>query len=131
MMYSAVTRNILVDVDPTYLDDESSPEDDYFVWAYHIRIENQGEEVVQLKTRHWHITNASGESEQVQGVGVVGEQPHLNPGEVFEYTSGAPLSTPSGLMAGSYTMETSGGERFDVLIPAFSLDSPYESQPVH
>ncbi|TNE56737.1 MAG: Co2+/Mg2+ efflux protein ApaG [Alphaproteobacteria bacterium] len=131
MSYQSTTRNITVHVDPAYMDEESAPEENYFFFSYHIRIENQGEEVVQLRARHWRITDAHGQAEEVHGVGVVGEEPKLKPGDAFEYTSGAPLATPSGIMAGSYTMETDKGEKFDVIIPAFSLDSPYEQGRIH
>jgi len=87
-------------------------------------IENQGTETVQLLSRHWMITNARGELSEVKGPGVVGEQPILKPGEGFEYTSGAPLNTPSGMMGGAYQMESESGERFDIEIPTFSLDCP-------
>ena len=131
--YSATTREILVTVSPTYLEDQSVPENSHFVWAYHVVIENRGPETVQLRSRHWRITNARGEVREVlcevRGPGVVGEQPRLEPGEEFEYTSGVPLTTPSGMMTGSYQMETRHGESFDVEIPAFSLDSPH--QPVN
>lgn len=125
-MYSATTRSIKVMVKTIYLDDQSSPSDNHFVWAYHVRIENHGEETVQLRRRHWKITDALGRMQEVRGAGVVGEQPILKPGEAFEYTSGTPLPTPSGIMVGSYEMETKGGESFNVAIPAFSLDSPHQ-----
>ncbi len=130
-MYSKMTRSISIQVEPLYLEDQSSPEDDYFVWAYTIAIENTGSEVVQLKTRYWRITDANGHVEEVRGAGVVGEQPVLEPGESFEYTSGTPLGTPSGIMDGSYQMVTNDGELFNVEIPAFSLDSPYARYSVH
>ena len=130
-MYSKMTRSISIQVEPLYLEDQSSPEDDYFVWAYTIAIENTGSEVVQLKTRYWRITDANGHVEEVRGAGVVGEQPVLEPGECFEYTSGTPLGTPSGIMDGSYQMVTNDGELFNVEIPAFSLDSPYARYSVH
>jgi ApaG protein len=126
--YEAVTRQISVTVVPTYLDDQSVPEDGRFFWAYRVVIENRGRERVQLLSRHWRIINARGEVQEARGPGVVGEQPRLEPGESFEYTSGAPLTTPSGIMSGSYQMQNEHGETFDVEIPAFSLDSPY--QPV-
>ena len=126
-MYQKTTRNILVQVKPTFLDDQSSPADNYFVWSYKVRIENRGEETVQLRDRHWRITDARGRMQEVKGPGVVGEQPVLKPGESFEYTSGTPLSTPSGIMVGDYGMETAEGQRFTVAIPAFSLDSPHEA----
>lgn len=125
-MYTETTRGITVTVKPIYLEDQSSPSDGHYVWAYHVRIENRGDETVQLKRRHWKITDALGRVQEVQGAGVVGEQPVLRPGEQYEYTSGTPLTTPSGIMVGTYEMEVEGGERFDVSIPAFSLDSPHE-----
>lgn len=130
-MYDKITRSIRVSVEPAFLEDQSSPEDAYFVWAYSVQIHNEGEEVVQLKTRHWRITDASGRTEEVRGAGVVGEQPVLGPGDTFEYTSGAPLSTPTGFMVGSYQMQTQTGETFDVDIPAFSLDSPHMNTRQH
>jgi len=126
-MYSATTRSIKVTVEPHFLEDQSSPVDDHFVWAYRVRIENQSGETVQLRRRHWRITDGMGRVQEVRGPGVVGEQPVLQPGESYEYTSGTPLSTPSGIMVGSYEMETRGGESFSVRIPAFSLDSPHQA----
>ena len=125
-MYSSTTRSIRVSVEPIFLEDQSSPSDDHYVWAYQVKIENAGDETVQLLNRYWRITDAMGRVQEVQGEGVVGEQPTLRPGQAFEYTSGTPLGTPSGIMVGSYEMETATGERFDIDIPAFSLDSPYQ-----
>ena len=125
-MYNAVTRQISVTVTPYFIEDQSDPEDNHFVWAYQVNIENTGRETVQLKSRYWHITDANGQVQEVRGDGVVGEQPVLRPGESFEYTSGTPLSTPSGIMVGRYQMETKTGEGFEIDIPAFSLDSPYQ-----
>ena len=122
-MYRAVTRNIEVVVTPRFVADRSSPENNYYFWAYTISITNKGTETVQLKTRHWRITDAHGRRQEVRGAGVVGEEPVLKAGEAFEYTSGVPLQTSSGFMTGSYGMVTVGGEHFDVDIPAFSLDS--------
>jgi ApaG protein len=122
--YSANTRGIVVSVEPTYLETSSSPDSSQYFWAYRVIIENQGQETVHLLSRHWMITNARGELTEVKGAGVVGEQPVLKPGERFEYTSGAPLNTPSGMMGGAYQMESEGGERFDIEIPTFSLDRP-------
>jgi ApaG protein len=122
-MYGAVTRNIEVVVTPRFVADRSSPENSYFFWAYTVSITNKGAETVQLKTRHWRITDAHGRRQEVRGAGVVGEEPVLKAGESFEYTSGVPLQTPSGFMAGTYGMVTAGGELFDIEIPAFSLDS--------
>ena len=124
--YEATTRGIVVSVEPTYLETRSSPESSQYFWAYRVIIENHGRETVQLLSRHWMITNARGELTEVKGPGVVGEQPVLKPGESFEYTSGAPLNTPSGMMGGAYQMESESGERFDIEIPTFSLDRPDE-----
>jgi ApaG protein len=122
-MYRTVTRNIEVVVTPRFVADRSSPENNYFFWAYTISITNNGDDTVQLKTRHWRITDAHGRQQEVRGAGVVGEEPVLKAGEVFEYTSGVPLQTPSGFMTGTYGMVAVSGEHFDVNIPAFSLDS--------
>ncbi len=130
-MYERVTKGIRVSVRPSFLEDQSDPDDHHFVWAYTIRIDNISNKSVCLRARHWQITDAAGRMEEVTGEGVVGEQPVIEPGEAFEYTSGAPLSTPSGLMAGSYQMETLAGDSFDVEIPVFSLDSPHETGSVH
>lgn len=127
-MYSEITRAIRVTVQPVYLEDQSTPSENHFVWAYHVRIENTGDETVQLRSRYWRITDSFGRMQEVRGPGVVGEQPVLAPGDSFEYTSGTPLAAPSGIMVGTYQMETADGERFDVAVPAFSLDSPH--QPV-
>jgi ApaG protein len=124
-MYEAVTKNIRVRVQPEYLEEESAPVDGRYVWAYTVDIINEGSETVQLKTRHWRITDAAGRTEEVRGPGVVGETPVLEPGASFRYTSGCPLTTPSGIMVGSYQMTTEDGGRLDVAIPAFSLDSPH------
>ena len=120
----ANTRGIAVSVEPTYLEARSSPDNAQYFWAYRVIIENQGTETVQLLSRHWMITNMRGEQTEVKGPGVVGEQPVLKPGESFEYTSGAPLDTPSGMMGGAYQMESESGEHFDIEIPTFSLDLP-------
>lgn len=125
-MYEEITDGIKVTVKPIYLEDQSSPSDDHYVWAYQVVIENLSDRTVQLINRHWRITDAMGRMEEVRGPGVVGEQPVLEPGERFEYTSGTPLSTPSGIMFGTYEMETEDGDAFDVTIPAFSLDSPHQ-----
>ena len=121
-MYEAVTRDVTVTVAPRYSPERSSPSNSYFFWTYTITITNRSPDTVQLKTRHWVITDASGKEQEVRGPGVVGEQPVLKPGESFDYTSGVPLQTPSGFMRGSYGMVTASGDPFDVEIPAFSLD---------
>jgi ApaG protein len=131
MPYSAITRGIVVSVQPTYLEAQSSPESSQYFWAYRIVIENKGNETVQLRSRHWRIMNALGVVTEVKGEGVVGVQPVLKPGESYEYSSGAPLNTPSGLMIGTYRMQTDGGEIFNVEIPSFSLDSPHQTKFVH
>lgn len=128
MPYTTVTRQIRVGVQPFYLQEQSVPDDSHFVWSYHVVIENRGPETVQLISRHWRITDAHGELHEVRGQGVIGEQPTLEPGDIYQYTSGVPLATPSGIMEGTYQMQNERGEPFDVAIPAFSLDSPY--QPV-
>jgi len=123
-MYRASTRDIEVQVTPRFLSERSSPENSYYFWAYTIEITNRGNATVQLKTRHWKITDAHGRLQEVKGAGVVGETPTLEPGKSFEYTSGVPLPTPSGFMTGTYGMVISeSGEGFDVQIPAFSLDA--------
>jgi ApaG protein len=125
-MYSQTTRGIVVTVKPFYLEDQSSPADNHYVWAYRVRIENRGEQTVQLMNRHWIITDSIGRTQEVKGPGVVGEQPVLRPGDGYEYTSGTPLPTPSGIMHGSYEMAGEKGETFEIVIPAFSLDSPHD-----
>ena len=123
-LYRAITKEIAVNVIPTYLEARSSPDDSQYFWAYRVIIENLGQDTVQLVSRHWMITNARGEFTEVKGAGVVGEQPILKPGESYEYTSGAPLNTASGMMGGAYQMMSESGERFDIEIPTFSLDIP-------
>lgn len=125
-MYEAETEGIHISVTPQFLEDQSDAEQNRYVWAYTVRIENHGGDTVQLVNRYWRITNSSGQVQEVRGPGVVGEQPILRPGDSFEYTSGAPLSTPSGIMVGHYEMRRNGGEGFQAAIPAFSLDSPHE-----
>jgi ApaG protein len=131
-LFTAVTRDVRVSVRAFYLEDQSKPDESHFVWAYRVTIENQGGITVQLLKRSWLITDTMGRTQQVHGPGVVGEQPVLEPGESFEYTSGTPLSTPSGFMRGTYHMvERDSGEAFDVAIPAFSLDSPHGGGALH
>ena len=130
-MYRATTRGIRVSVKPSFLEERSAPDEGRYFWAYTIEIANLGTEQVQLRSRAWLITDASGRREDVRGPGVVGEQPVLKPGEAFTYTSGCPLTTPSGIMSGWYQMETTSGEMFNVEIPAFSLDSPYGQHSVN
>ena len=127
-MYREITHGIAVTVEPIFLEGESEPDEHRFFWAYHVRIENQGTDAVQLMTRYWRITDATGKILEVQGDGVVGEQPVLDPGQAFEYTSGTPLGTPSGFMVGRYGMAAEDGRTFEVDIPAFSLDSPHQAR---
>ena len=123
-MYIATTRAIQVTVRPQYLPEQSSPEKSQFVWQYQVRIENKGNVTVQLRSRHWKITDGLGRQKEVRGPGVVGKTPVLRPGDVFEYTSGTPLATSSGIMGGTYQMVSESGENFDIEIPTFSLDAP-------
>jgi ApaG protein len=127
-MYEKVTKGIRVRVRPQFLEGQSDPNSGRYCWSYTILIENGSSDTVTLRTRHWDITDANGHKQTVRGDGVVGEQPVLQPGAAFEYTSGCPLPTPSGIMVGSYGMESTTGDIFDIAIPAFSLDSPYEKQ---
>jgi ApaG protein len=130
--YRQTTRGIRVTVRAFFLADQSEPERGHFVWAYRVSIQNEGTETVQLLKRTWHITDGQGRTQQVHGEGVVGEQPVLEPGQSFEYTSGTPLATPSGIMRGAYHMVVADtGEHFDVTIPAFSLDSPHQPMRVN
>ena len=130
-MYRTKTDGIEVTVEPFYLEERSNPADDHYVWAYRVTIANNSDRYAQLLSRYWRITDANGKVEEVHGEGVVGEQPELNPGDSYQYTSGCPLSTPSGIMAGHYTMVDADGRRFDVAIPAFSLDLPNTARTIN
>ena len=130
-MYERVTKGVKVIVHPKYLDGQSKPEENHFVWAYSITIENHGRETVTLRTRYWKITDASGHAQEVRGAGVVGEQPVLKPGDSYSYTSGCPLKTSSGFMVGAYQMQLASGELINVEIPPFSLDSPHEKHAIN
>ena len=123
-MYTKTTKNINITVNSYYLEEQSEPDEQRYVWAYQVTINNLSQDTVQLKNRYWKIIDSNGTKQEVRGEGVVGEQPILNPGEKFEYTSGTPLSTPSGFMEGYYEMETKNGNKFEATIPLFSLDSP-------
>lgn len=123
-MYTTTTRAIRVSVEPFYHDEQSKPAENRWVFGYRVTIANEGGETVQLLRRHWRIIDAHGVIREVRGDGVVGEQPRLAPGEQFQYTSGAPLPTPNGIMVGSYGMVDEQGRSFEVGIPAFSLDAP-------
>ena len=123
-MYRAITQDIEVLVEPYYLEEQSDPDDSRYVWGYRIVISNHSARTVRLTHRYWHITDQNGLVDEVTGPGVVGDQPTLAPGDTYEYSSGCPLDTPSGMMHGTYRMEAVDGSTFDVEIPAFSLDSP-------
>ncbi len=116
--------NIKVSVDTTYLESQSSTDDDRYVFAYTVTIQNNGEVPAKLLTRHWIITDSNGKTQEVRGDGVVGEQPHLKPGEGFQYTSGTMLETPVGTMHGSYQMQADDGTEFDAEIELFTLSAP-------
>lgn len=130
-MYRAVTRQIEVTVEPNFMPERSSTERSQYFWSYTIVITNNSKETVQLRTRHWIITDATGKRDEVRGEGVVGEQPVIEPGESFEYTSGVPLPTTSGIMTGRYYMVTSKGEKFEIDVPTFSLDTPDSKRVVN
>jgi ApaG protein len=123
-MFESLTNNILITAMPVYIDERSAPEESRYFWAYRIAIQNRGIGSVQLISRYWHIVDGSGHVEEVRGEGVVGEQPLIGPGEIFEYTSGCPLNTPSGFMRGTYRMLDESGRQFDAEIPGFPLDLP-------
>lgn len=130
-IYVATTRGVKVSVTPRFMEDESTPRESRFFWAYQVEIVNETDETVQLVSRHWRISDANGQLQEVKGPGVVGEQPVLRAGESFTYTSGCPLNTPHGSMVGAYLMTTEAGERFEAAIPAFPLQSPYAKVTVH
>lgn len=123
-MSDTLTRGVRVRVRPEYLPEQSEPERGQYLFAYHITLSNEGDETVQLLSRHWVITDGEGHVEEVRGPGVVGAQPVLKPGEQFRYTSGCPLRTPVGTMHGEFNMVTSAGEKFDAQIGAFRLAVP-------
>ena len=130
-IYTQVTHGIHLTVLPVYLKNQSRPYDNIYVWAYHICIENKGSETFQLLSRYWKITDALGRIQEVRGSGVIGEQPTLPPGEAFEYTSSVTLSLSSGVMVGSYQMQSLNGGNIDVAVPLFSLDLPHETRTIH
>lgn len=123
---STHTHHSLIEITVTsqYMGEQSVPAEDRYLFAYTVQIRNAGQMAARLKTRHWIITNADGEVQEVRGDGVVGEQPHLQPGESFEYTSAAVLDTPVGSMHGTYQMVADDGVEFDAVIPAFGLSVP-------
>jgi ApaG protein len=121
----AVTNNVRVEVESQYAPERSQPFQNHWFFHYTVRISNEGDETVQLLSRHWIITDGNGHVEEVRGAGVVGEQPVLSPGESFEYTSGCQLKTSTGTMRGTYQMVTEDGSHFDVEIAPFALAEPY------
>lgn len=128
-MFEAETEGLCVRVEPHFLAEESEPKEGRFVWAYTIEIENRSGEAVQLVSRFWRITDANGVTQEVRGAGVIGQQPVIAPGESYRYTSAAPLAAPSGMMMGSYSMlRVDNGIEFDIMVPAFALDSPHETR---
>ncbi|MBC2884425.1 Co2+/Mg2+ efflux protein ApaG [Ochrobactrum sp. CM-21-5] len=130
-MYRAVTRGIEITVEPFYLEEQSDPDENHYVWGYRITIANNSSETVQLRSRYWQITDGNGYVEEVRGPGVVGEQPILDPGDSFQYSSGCPLTTSSGVMVGHYQMQGAGGSAFEADIPAFSLDLPEQRRTLN
>jgi ApaG protein len=130
--FEAVTQDITVRVQVFYLAEQSAPESGEYKWAYQVTIINAGHDTVQLLRRSWHITDGLGRVQHVHGEGVIGQQPTLRPGEQYEYMSGTPLATPSGFMTGQYHMqELPSGALFDIDIPTFSLDSPFQNTSLH
>jgi ApaG protein len=128
-MYEQETSGLMVRVEPQFLPEESAPDEGRFVWAYTIEIENRGADPVQLISRFWRITDENGLTQEVEGPGVVGQQPVIEPGESFRYTSAAPLAAPSGMMMGAYSMRRiDNGEAFDIAVPLFALDSPHQTR---
>jgi len=123
-MYRAVTRQIEVTVEPNFMPERSVIDKGQYFWSYTIVITNSGNETVQLRSRHWIITDATGRKQEIRGEGVIGEQPVLAPGESHQYTSVVPLPTASGFMTGRYQMVTDSGLHFEIDVPTFSLDSP-------
>jgi ApaG protein len=130
-MYRAVTREIQVTVTPAYLAEQSNPDKGRYFWAYTVEIVNLGQHAVTLRSRYWQIRDSHGRLQEVRGDGVIGQQPRIEPGSRFEYTSGCPLETPAGIMSGQYQMQAADGGLFAVDIPAFSLDSPHAPRIIH
>ncbi len=125
--YEQRTDDVIVRVVPEFLAEQSNPSDSRFIWAYSVEIDNQSDRDLTVTDRFWQIADSSGQVQEVRAAGVVGETPMVKSGETFRYTSGAPLTAPSGMMRGSYTMRTESGESFDIIVPTFLLDSPHEA----
>lgn len=124
-MTDKLVNQINIEVETHYIEAQSLPEEGRYVFAYTITIRNNGEQPAKLLTRHWLITDGDGNTQEVRGEGVVGEQPHIGPGDYFRYTSGTVLETPVGTMEGSYHMQADDGSEFDATIPVFSLSEPH------
>lgn len=125
--YEQVTDGVRITVRPKFMHDESEPGRHKFMWAYTVEVENESDRTWTIVRRHWRIVDAAGRRQDVDGDGVIGQTPTLGPGERFSYTSGAPLSAPSGIMSGTYDLVSESGEELEAAIPVFSLDSPYET----
>ena len=130
-LYEQRTDDVIVRVEPEFLAEQSSPRDSRFIWAYTVEIDNQSDQDLTVTDRFWQIADSSGQVQEVRAAGVVGETPLVKSGEIFRYTSGAPLTAPSGMMRGSYTMCTETGESFDIIVPTFLLDSPHEGHSLN
>lgn len=127
--FQMTTNDVAITVVPVFLDEQSDPEEPIFTWAYSITIENLSKRTLQLLNRYWYIVDANGLVNEVQGPGVVGEQPVIEPDDAYEYTSGTHLETPSGIMEGHYEMlDVNNKEEFRVKVPMFSLDSPFQAK---
>jgi ApaG protein len=128
-MYEQETAGVMVRVEPRFLPEDSSPDQGQYLWSYAIEIENRGTEAVQLISRFWRITDENGVTQEVRGPGVIGQQPVIEPGQCFRYTSACPLAAPSGVMLGAYAMQrVANGEAFDIAVPAFALESPHRTR---
>jgi ApaG protein len=125
--YEAVTGGVRIRVRPRFLHDESEPGRSKYFWAYSVDVENESDRIWTIARRHWRIVDSAGRLQAVDGDGVIGQTPTLGPGERFSYSSGAPLATPSGVMSGTYDLVDENGEEMVAVIPAFSLDSPYDT----
>lgn len=126
-LYEQRTENVIVRVEPEFLAEQSNPSDSRYIWAYTVEIDNQSGRDLTVVERFWQIADSRGQVHEVRGSGVVGERPVVKSGETFRYTSGAPLTAPSGMMRGSYTVKDDEGESFDIVVPTFLLDSPHEA----
>ena len=131
ILYEQRTDDVIIRVEPEFLAEQSSPRDSRFIWAYTVEIDNQSGRDLTVTDRFWQIADSNGQVQEVRATGVVGETPVVKSGETFRYTSGAPLTAPSGMMRGSYTMCTETGETFDIIVPTFLLDSPHEGHSLN